>query len=182
MELEGSDQLSEVESHVRVDIRPVLDEQWSIVAWLWQSYRNDLATVVESLPYADGRYQSAPLTDLPSTDGMAYIAWRPHPKIGEDCPIGFAVIKGLTESRRSIEGFWVAPVVRNEGVGSIFAQHVLAQHQGPWTIAFQHENIGAGIFWRSVANKAFGVGRWSEVERPVPRHPTAPPDHFIESM
>jgi hypothetical protein len=182
MESDGSDRFAEAESGVSFNVRPVLNEQWTIVAWLWQSYRHDLATVVKGLPYSDGRYQAALLDELPSADAVAYIAWRPHPKTGEDAPIGFAVIKGLTASRRSIEGFWVAPVVRREGVGTLFAQQILARHDGPWTIAFQHENAGAGIFWRNVANKVFGRDRWSEVERPVPDLPAAPPDHFIESQ
>ena len=109
------------------------------------------------------------------------MAWRAHPKTGEDAPIGFAVIKGLTGDRRSIEGFWVTPVVRREGVGTQFARQVLSRHEGPWTIAFQHDNTGAGIFWRTVANAVFGPGRWTEDERPVPGLPTAPPDHYIES-
>lgn len=175
------DQLDEVGSDAHFDVRPALHDQWMIVAWLWQSYRNDLATVVKGLPYSDGRYQAAILDGLPSADGAAYIAWRPHPKTGEDAPIGFAVIKGLTGSRRSIEGFWVTPVMRREGIGTQFAQQVLARHDGPWTIAFQHDNVGAGFFWRNVANRVFGLGRWTEEERPVPGLPSAPPDHFIES-
>ena len=181
MESEGSDQVADVEPDVGFDVRPVSKEQWTIVAWLWQSYRHDLALVVKGLPYADGRYQAALLDELPSADGVAYLAWRPHPKTGEDAPIGFAVIKGLTGNRRSIEGFWVAPVVRREGVGTHFAQNLLARHEGPWTIAFQHENTGAAVFWRNVATKVFGLGKWSEEQRPVPGLPAAPPDHFIES-
>ena len=181
MESEASEHTADIEPHTSFTVLPVVAEQWTIVAWLWQSYRNDLATVVKGLPYSDGRYQTARLDEFPSDDALAYIAWRPHPKTGEDAPIGFAVIKGLTGDRRSIEGFWVAPVVRREGVGSLFAQQILARHEGPWTIAFQHENTDAAVFWRKVANNVFGVGNWSEEERPVPGIPTAPPDHFIES-
>jgi predicted acetyltransferase len=121
------------------------------------------------------------LDELPSDDGVAYIAWRTHPKSGEDAPIGFAAIKGRVGSRRSIEAFWVTPVARSEGVGALLAQTILSQYDGPWTIAFQHDNAGAGIFWRKVANKVFGLGQWLEEERPVPGLPTAPPDHFILS-
>jgi predicted acetyltransferase len=182
MESDASERIAEIESRVSFTVLPVMADQWTIVAWLWQSYRNDLATVVNGFPYSDGRYQAASLDELPSEDGLAYVAWRPHPKTGEDAPIGFAVIKGLTGDRRSIEGFWVAPAVRREGVGSLFAQRILARHEGPWTIAFQHENASAAVFWRNVANKVFGVGNWSEVQRPVPGIPTASPDHFIESQ
>ena len=174
--------LADIGSDMGFIVRPVSEDQWSIVAWLWQSYRHDLATIVNGLPYADGRYQAALLDEFPMVDGAGYLAWRPHAKTGEDAPIGFAVIKGLEGEKRSIEGFWVTPVVRREGVGTQFARQILSRHEGPWRIAFQHDNIGAGIFWRNVANMVFGPGRWSEEQRPVPGLPTAPPDHFIESM
>src|SRR5664279_2179115 len=64
---------------------PVANDQWGIVAWLWQAYRHDLATVVNGLPYADGRYQCRELSQFPSADGAGYIAWRPHPKHRRGC-------------------------------------------------------------------------------------------------
>jgi GNAT superfamily N-acetyltransferase len=100
-----------------VSIRPVSDGQWAIVAWLWQLFRHDLATIVNGLPYADGRYQAAQLEHFPSPDGAGYLAWRAHPKTGEDAPVGFAVIDGLESGRRSVVAFWVAPVVRRDGIG-----------------------------------------------------------------
>jgi GNAT superfamily N-acetyltransferase len=164
-----------------VSVRPVSDDQWAIVAWLWQAFRHDLATVVNGLPYADGRYQARQLDRLPSPDAAGYLAWRPHPKTREDAPIAFAVIHGLTSDRRSVLAFWVAPAVRREGIGRQLAIDVLARHDGPWSIAFQHDNASAGRFWREVADAAFGPGQWSEELRPVPGQPQAPPDHFIES-
>jgi predicted acetyltransferase len=164
-----------------VSVRPVRDDQWEIVAWLWQLYRHDLALVVNGLPYADGRYQAARLKEFPSPDGAGYLAWRAHPKTGEDAPVGFAVVDGITGDRRSVVAFWVAPAVRREGLGRRLAIDVLARHDGPWSIGFQHGNVGAGKFWRDVADEAFGPGRWSEEQRPVPGLPGVPPDHFIES-
>lgn len=181
MDSYNSAELADIGSDIGFSVRPVLEEQWPIVAWLWQAYRHDLATIVNGLPYADGRYQAKLLNEFPMVDGAAYLAWRPHTKTGEDAPIGFAVIKGLKGERRSIEGFWVTPVVRREGVGTQFAGRILSRHEGPWTIAFQHDNHGAGIFWRRVANIVFGPGQWSEEQRAVPGLPMAPPDHFIES-
>lgn len=157
------------------------DDQWVIVAWLWQAFRHDLALIVNGLPYADGRYQAAPLRRFPSPDGAGYLAWRAHPNTGEDAPVGFAVIEGLTGDRRSVTGFWVAPVVRRAGIGRQLAIEALSRHEGPWSIGFQHENPGAGRFWRQAADAAFGPGRWSERQRPVPGKPHVPPDHFIES-
>jgi len=160
---------------------PVADDQWGILAWLWQAYRQDLAMVVSGLPYADGRYQCRELSRFPSADGAGYIAWRPHPNAGEDAPIGFAIIDGLQGLRRSVAGFWVAPAARGNGAGRTLALDVLARHPGPWSIAFQHNNAEAGAFWRRTADAAFGRGSWSEEQRPVPGRPDVPPDHWIET-
>ena len=170
---------SKHEETVTFDVRAVTEDQWPTVTWLWQAYRHDLATIVHGFPYADGRYQAQVLDSFPAEDGTAYLAWRPHPKTGEDAPIGFALVKGLTSPRRSLEGFWVAPMARRGGVGTSFAQQVLTLHDGPWVIAFQHDNVGATFFWRRIADAVFGPGRWSEDERPVPGLPDVPPDHFI---
>jgi predicted acetyltransferase len=163
-------------------VRPVAGDEWQVVAWLWQLFRHDLAEIVHGLPYGDGRYQAAPLASFPSADGAGYLAWRPHPNTGEDAPVGFALISGLRAHRRTVVGFWVAPVVRGEGIGRQLALDVLSRHPGPWTIAFQHDNVSAGAFWRRIADEAFGARRWAEVERPVPGRPDAPPDHFLESL
>lgn len=165
----------------RVQIRPVADGEWDVVAWLWQLFRHDLAPIVQGLPYPDGRYQAAQLQALPSPDGTGYLAWRAHPKTGEDAPVGFAVVTGLQARRRSMAGFWVAPVVRRDGIGRQLAVDVLARHDGPWSIGFQHDNPVAGTFWRQVADAVFGPGRWTETQRPVPGLPDVPPDHFIET-
>ena len=164
-----------------LSIRPVAEDEWTIVAWLWQAFRHDLAPIVHGLPYADGRYQAALLDRFPSPDGAGYLAWRPHPNTGADAPVGFALIEGLTGARRSVAGFWVAPAVRGAGVGRELAIEALGRHDGPWSIGFQHDNVGAGRFWRQVADSVFGPGRWAEEQRPVPGRPQAPPDHFIES-
>jgi predicted acetyltransferase len=76
---------------------------------------------------------------------------------------------------------WVAPVVRREGTGWRLALDVIGRHPGPWSVAFQHENVEAGRFWRRVADEAFGREGWREEERPVPGVPGAPSDHWIHS-
>jgi predicted acetyltransferase len=162
-------------------VRPVADDQWQIVAWLWQLFRHDLALIVNGLPYADGRYQAAQLARFPSANGAGYLAWRAHPKTGIDAPVGFALVDGLLGDRRSVVGFWVAPVLRREGIGHSLASEVLNRHSGPWSIGFQHDNRSAGTFWRNVADAVFGPGAWSEAARPVPGLPDVPPDHFIET-
>jgi predicted acetyltransferase len=165
-----------------VRVAEVSDDQWEIVAWLWQAFRHDLAPVVHGLPYADGRYQAAELRKYPSPDGTGYLAWRPHPTTGEDAPVGFAVVSGLEGDERSVAGFWVTPAARRDGVGRALAMAVLGRHEGPWVIGFQQDNRAAGVFWRSVADAAFGPGHWREIERPVPGMPHVPPDHLIESI
>ena len=165
----------------RVDVRPVGDDEWDVVAWLWQLFRHDLADVVGGLPYGDGRYQAAELEKFPSPGRAGYLAWAPHPRTGEDAPVAFALVDGLEADRRSVVGFWVAPVVRRAGVGKQLAAEVIGRHDGPWSIGFQHDNVRAGVFWRGVAEEVFGAGRWSEALRAVPGRPDVPPDHFIES-
>jgi predicted acetyltransferase len=162
-----------------VSVRVVDDGEWDVVAWLWQLFRHDLAAVVNGLPYADGRYQSRDLLRFPSPDGVGYIAWRAHPNTGEEAPVGFAMVDGLRGAQRSVVAFWMAPAVRREGIGFRLAVDVLCRHPGPWVVAFQDDNAGAGVFWRRVADAAFGSGRWQEDPRPVPRRPQAPPDHWI---
>jgi predicted acetyltransferase len=165
-----------------VTVRPVTRDQWPIVAWLWQCFRHDLAPIVSGLPYPDGRYQTRGLDGLPSADAVGYLAWRPHPNTGEAAPVGFAIVDGLTSDRRSISALWVAPAARRDGVGFRLALDVLGRHAGPWSVAFQHDNHGAGAFWRRVADVAFGPAGWAEAQRPVPGRPEAPPDHWIESV
>ncbi len=165
-----------------IDVRPVGDDEWEVVAWLWQCFRHDLAIIVSGLPYADGRYQTRGLPSRPSADVAGYLAWRPHPNTGQAAPIGFALVDGLTGDRRSLAALWVAPVVRREGVGRRLALDVIGRHPGPWAVAFQHDNVEAGEFWRRVADKAFGCDAWREEERRVPGVPSAPPDHWIATI
>jgi hypothetical protein len=165
----------------RTRIVSVAHDQWTVVAWLWQAFRNDLALIVNGLPYADGRYQAAKLAEYPSPDAAGYLAVRPHPRTGEEAPIAFAIVDGLTGDLRSVSAFWVAPVVRREGIGRTLAAEVLNRHAGPWSIGFQHDNASAGSFWRRVADEVFGPGAWLETQRAVPGRPDVPADHFIES-
>jgi predicted acetyltransferase len=165
-------------------IRLVGDDEWGLVAWLWQAYRGDLAPIVQGLPYADGRYAHGPLDRYPAPDRAGYLAWQPHPNTGADAPVGFALVSGLDGDRRHMDAFWTAPVARRGGLGRRLASHVVAQHPGPWTIAYQHDNDAAGAFWRRVATELFGAEAegWTAEERPVPGKPEVPPDHWIETL
>lgn len=164
-------------------IRPVADDEWEVVTWLWQAYRSDLAPIVHGLPYADGRYARGPLDGYPATDRVGYLALRPHPNTGAAAPVGFALVSGLYGERRHMDAFWTAPAARRDGLGLALAAHVVARHPGPWAIAFQEDNLAAGGFWRRVAAELFGPGgeAWTEEVRPVPGKPEVPPDHWIET-
>jgi predicted acetyltransferase len=164
-----------------ITIRPVDDDQWPVLAWLWQCFRHDLAPAVSGLPYADGRYQTQGLPERHTPDETTYLAWRDHPNTGQPAPVGFAVVSGLTAERRSLSALWVAPVVRREGVGLDLAVDVIGRHQGAWQVAFQHDNPAAARFWRRVGDAAFGPAGWREDRREVPGRPDAPADHWIES-
>jgi predicted acetyltransferase len=94
--------------------------------------------------------------------------------------VGFALIRGLTGERRAISGFWVAPAARRTGLGRALALQVIAAYEGPWEIAFQEDNVGAGHFWRRVATEAWGEA-WVESAEPVPGRPDVPPDHWIRT-
>ena len=163
-------------------LREVGDGDWPTVAWLWQAFREDMSPVVSGLPYADGRFQARSLAAFPSADGVGYLAMRPHPNTGEDAPVAFALVDGLSGDVRTIVGFWVAQPLRRTGLGTAFALAVLARHPGAWEIGFQDGNRSAVAFWRRVADAGFGPTGWVETEQPVPDRPRVPPDHFIRTV
>jgi predicted acetyltransferase len=161
-------------------VRPVADDEWSVVAWLWQAFRHDLSEVVNGFPYADGRYRHTVLDTYPGPGKVGYLLWEAHPNTGEAAPVAFALVDGLDGDARELAAFFVVPATRRVGTGRDFAADVIARHPGPWRIAFQEENLGAGAFWRVVATDAFGPA-WTEEQIPVPDRPDLPPDHWILS-
>lgn len=161
-------------------VRPVADDQWEIVAWLWQAFREDLAPVVQAFPYADGRYRHEWLDEYPGPGRAGYLVWAPHSNTGEDAPVALALVKGLEGDRTELASFFVVPAARRTGLGRAFARDVLDRHPGAWAVAFQHDNEPAAAFWRAVATDAWG-DHWTETEEPVPDRPDAPPDHWIRS-
>ena len=149
-----------------------------MVAWLFQLFRHDLAPVVRGFPHADGRYNHRLLDAYPSADRLGYLAWRDHPNTGRPAPVGFALCeRGPTTW--SLAAFWVTPVVRREGAGTRLALESIARHPGRWTVAFQHDNVVAGPFWRRCADVAFGPSGWTEERRPIKDRPDVPADHVI---
>jgi predicted acetyltransferase len=163
-----------------MEVRPVRDDQWDVVAWLWQGFRHDLAPVVQGFPYADGRYRHEWLDEYPAPDRCGYLAWSPHPNTGEDAPVAFALVRGLDASARAMQAFSVVPAARRGGLGRSFALDVIERHPGPWEIPFQDGNEPAVSFWRRVAREAWGSA-WTETEEPVPGKPDVAPDHWIRT-
>jgi hypothetical protein len=158
-------------------------EDWSVVAWLWQAFRHDMAWVTGGLPREDGRYSTRLLDPAPGSEDHAGYLWWEQGEHGR-APVGVAVVSGLVGTRRHILGFWVAPPTRRTGLGLRLALEVIERHPPPWSIAFQHDNLGAGDFWRRVADAAFGPRgvAWGEAERAVPGRPELPPDHWVETL
>jgi len=165
---------------VTFSVRPVADDEWPVVAWLWQDFRHDLAPVVHGFPYADGRYRHEWLDEYPAPDRGGYLAWAPHPNTGEDAPVGFALVRGLDAASRTMQAFFVVPAARRGGLGRRFATDVVERHRGPWEIPFQHDNAAAVAFWRAVASDVWGDA-WVETDEPVPGKPDVPPDHWIRT-
>ncbi|WP_132417645.1 GNAT family N-acetyltransferase [Mycobacteroides abscessus] len=165
----------------RVTLRLVADDQWPVVAWLWQDFRHDLGTVVNGFPYADGRYQHSLLDRYPGQGRVGYLAWQPHPVNGADAPVAFALVSGLDAPRRALDAFFVVPAARQYGLGMLFATEVIAKHPGAWEIGFQHENAIAGVFWRRVAEAAWGDD-WIDTIEAVPGKPDVPADHWIRTI
>jgi len=174
---------SESASAADVTVRPVREDEWDRVAWLWQDFRHDLGTVVNGYPYADGRYRHTALDRFPYADGAGYLAWSPHPNTGEDAPVAFALVTGVQAQRAGrrcgMLGFFVVPAARRSGLGRRLAREVIGRHPGPWEIAFQHDNVGAGHFWRAVARDLWG-DTWRETAEVG--KPDAPPDHWIRNL
>lgn len=161
-------------------VRPVADDEWPVVAWLWQAFRNDLSETVLGFPYADGRYRHTQLDGYPGAGKIGYLAWEPHPNTGEDAPVAFALVDGTDDDEHELAAFFVVPATRRHGTGRDVAADVIARHPGRWRIAFQHENTVAGAFWRAVAADVFGEA-WTEELVEVPDRPDVPPDHWIRS-
>ena len=54
-----------------IDVRPATGADWTVIAWLWQAYRNDLSAIVDGLPREDGRFNHAWLDGWADSDDAA---------------------------------------------------------------------------------------------------------------
>jgi predicted acetyltransferase len=136
-------------------------------------FRHDLSEFRGVLPNADGTFRSEWLQAA-----FADADWAPYLVTSGERPVGFAFVRGLTGPTRVLNSFFVARGARRAGIGLRAVREVLAQHPGPWEVAFQDHNLAAVHFWRRVATEVAGH-TWTEEHRPVPGRPELPPDVWI---
>jgi predicted acetyltransferase len=145
-----------------------------MVERLWLMFRHDLSEFGGQLPDPDGTFRAEWLTAAFEDPGWAcYVFSGP-----ENRPAGFAIVRGLDGPVRVLNSFFVVRALRRSGVGLQAARAVVAEHPGPWEIAFQDVNTGAVRFWRRVATDLAGDD-WTEERRAIPGKPDLPPDVWI---
>jgi predicted acetyltransferase len=150
------------------DSRPLFER-------LWQLYRHDLSEFRDTLPDEQGLFPTHELSTF--FDPGRPDRW-PYLVVTGDRPAGFALVYANANGSSSIYAFFVARAARRHGVGRRAALELIAEHPGPWEIAFQDRNAGAATFWRGIATTVAG-GSWREELRPVPGKPHIPPDSWI---
>ena len=140
---------------------------------LWLLFRHDMSEFGGQLPNPDGTFRSERLESaLTDPEWAGYLFHR------GDRPAGFAFVRSLSGPARVLNSFFVVRGARRSGVGLQAVQAVVAEHPGPWEVAFQDANPRAVAFWRRAATEIAGEN-WTEERRPVPQDPTGPPDVWI---
>jgi predicted acetyltransferase len=145
----------------------------AVLERLWLMFRHDLSGFRGQLPDPDGTFRSERLQAA-----FSHPNWAAYLLMTDDRPVGFALIRGLTDPKRVLSGFFVVRGARRAGIGLRAVRELVAQYPGPWEVAFQDENVAAVHFWRRVAAEISG-GSWTEERRPVPGRPSLPPDVWI---
>jgi predicted acetyltransferase len=146
--------------------RPVLER-------LWLMFRHDMSEFQGQLPSPDGTFRSERLRAAVEGAG-----WAAYLLACGERPVGFAFVRGLESQTYVLNSFFVVRGARRGGIGLRAVQDVVARHPGHWEVAFQDENTGGVRFWRRVATEIAGDA-WTEEHRPVPGHPSDPPDTWI---
>lgn len=145
-----------------------------MVERLWLMFRHDMSEFGGQLPNQDGGFRAERLIKaFEDQDWACYVFAGP-----DDRPVGFAFVRGLTGPRRVLNSFFVVRSMRRTGIGLNAARAVIAEHPGPWEVAFQDVNAAAVRFWRRVATQVAGSD-WTEERRAVPGKPDLPPDVWI---
>jgi predicted acetyltransferase len=141
---------------------------------LWLMFRHDMSEFGGQLPNPDGTFRGERLAAaFDDRNWACYVFTRP-----DERPVGFAVVRGLAGPVRVLSSFFVVRSARRAGIGLQAAGAILAEHPGPWEVAFQDANDAAVRFWRRVATE-FAGSDWSEERKAVPSRPDLPPDAWI---
>ena len=121
-----------------------------ILVNLIQDYEKEFSKITKKIPGKDGKY---PLDiKLAETDNFIFFF--------NEMPVGFC-IKGNSNGRNDIFEFYIEPNVRNQKLGSKFAQLIFNQYPGPWQV---RQISGAGLakqFWIKTISE-FSHGHFSE--------------------
>jgi predicted acetyltransferase len=156
-----------------LSVRPATADDRPVLERLWLMFRHDLSEFGGQLPNRDGTFRSEWLhSAIDDSDWAAYLF-----SSGER-PAGLAFVRSLSGPARVLNSFFVVRGLRRSGLGLGAVQTVVAQHPGPWQVAFQDANAAAVCFWRRVATEIAGDS-WTEERRPVAGQPEVPPDVWI---
>lgn len=141
---------------------------------LWLMFRHDMSEFGGQLPNPDGTFRDERLAAAFDDRNWACYVFT----VPEDRPVGFAIVRGLAGPVRVLSSFFVVRSVRRAGVGLQAVRALVAEHPGPWTVAFQDANAAAARFWRRAAEEVAGSD-WSEERKAVHGRPDLPPDAWI---
>lgn len=145
-----------------------------MVERLWLMFRHDMSEFGGQLPNPDGTFRAERLAAaFDDRNWACYVFAGP-----EDRPVGFAIVRGLAGPVRVLSSFFVVRSARRAGVGLQAVGAIVAEHPGPWAVAFQDANAAAVRFWRRAAEEVAGRD-WSEERKAVPGRPGLPPDVWI---
>jgi len=150
--------------------------QRAVVEQLWQLYAHDLSAFRGTRPDEGGRFRLGRLPAYFEEAGREV-----HVVALDGGPVGFSMVRRLSDDGHVLGEFFVVRSVRRLGVGRAAALRTLLRHGGRWELAFQEDNVAAARFWRRVAEEAVtehAAGRHEE-RRPVPGKPEVPPDTWL---
>jgi predicted acetyltransferase len=148
-----------------------------MVERLWLMFRHDMSEFGGQLPNPDGTFWAERLVAaFDDRNWACYVFTGP-----EDRPVGFAIVRDLAGPVRVLNSFFVVRSMRRTGVGLQAVSAIVAEHPGPWEVAFQDANAAAVRFWHRVATE-FAGSDWSEERRTVPGRPDLPPDVWISFL
>jgi predicted acetyltransferase len=157
-----------------ISVRRTNDADRPMVERLWLMFRHDMSEFGGQLPNPDGTFRAERVAAaFEDQDWAGYVFAGP-----QDRPVGFAIVRSLNSPVRVLNSFFVVRSMRRAGVGLQAVRAIVAEHPGPWEVAFQDANAAAVRFWRRVATEVAGSD-WSEERRAIPGRPDLPPDVWI---